>query len=382
MVAMPSLLEIDVDYMLDLMVRLLETPSPTGRTDDVMRLLGEEVEKLGLPVHLTRRGVMHATLSGNTELAHRVVVVHSDTIGAMVRDIKPNGRLQVIPVGTWAARFAEGARIRVYTDEPGNYLTGTILPLKSSGHAFDMEVDTQPVAWNNVEVRLDELVHTAEDVRERGVQIGDFVAVEAIPIISESGFINSRHLDNKAGIAAAMAAFKAMIESGREVPVTTSLVCTVSEEVGLGATNLGEEVSEALSIDAAVCAPGQHSREDVVNVAMHDQSGPFDYHLTRRMTAMCEHLGIPHERDIFTFYRSDIAAALEAGAEMRAALIGFGTDATHGWERTHVDGVRRIAELVAGYLQTPLLFAFDAKPRGEVAEFPIQEQELGLTLDQ
>ncbi|HUG83858.1 MAG TPA: osmoprotectant NAGGN system M42 family peptidase [Euzebya sp.] len=379
---MPSLLQIDVDYMIDLMVRLLETPSPTGRTDDVMKLLGEEVEKLGLPVHLTRRGVLHATLAGDTREAQRVVVVHADTIGAMVRDIKPNGRLQVIPVGTWAARFAEGARVRVFTDEPGRYLTGTILPLKSSGHAFDLEVDTQPVAWDNVEVRIDEHIDDAATIRAIGVQVGDFVAVESVPIISPSGFINARHLDNKAGIAAAMAGFRAMLDSGLEVPVTTSLVCTVAEEVGLGATNLGKEVAETVSIDAAVCATGQHSREDVVNVAMHDQSGPFDYHLSRRMTAMCAHLGIPHTRDIFTYYRSDIAAALGAGAEMRAALIGFGTDASHGWERTHVDGLTYIAQLIAGYLQTPLLFAFDVEFEGAVGEFPKQEQELGLILDQ
>ena len=114
---------------------------------------------------------------------------------------------------------------------------------------------------------------------------------------------------------------------------------------------------------------------------MHDQSGPFDYHLTRRMTAMCEHLGIPYTRDLFTYYRSDIAAALEAGAEMRAALIGFGTDASHGWERTHLDGLERVAQLVAGYLQVPFIFAFDAAPAGPVESFPEQEQEVGLVVD-
>ena len=220
-----------------------------------------------------------------------------------------------------------------------------------------------------------------EDVRALGIQIGDFVAPHALPYISDSGFINARHLDNKAGVAAAMAAFKAVKESGLPVPVTATLVCTVAEEVGLGATNLGPDVAETLSIDAAVVAPGQHSREDTVNIAMHDMSGPFDYHLTRRMDAMCRHLGIPYQRDLFTFYRSDIAAALEAGTEMRAALIGFGTDASHGWERTHIDGVERIAQLVAGYLQVPFIFAHDAEPVGPVETFPEQEQEVGLKVD-
>lgn len=381
MTRMPKLLDIDCSYMTDLLMRLLQTPSPTGRTDDIMKLLGEEVESLGLPVRLTRRGVLHATLAGTREDLTRVVVVHADTIGCMVKTIKDNGRLEVVPLGTWASRFAEGARVQIFLDEPGVSFSGTILPLKSSGHAFDVEVDTQPSAWNNVEVRIDEAVHTAADVQAMGVQVGDFVAIDAQPIVTSSGYINARHLDNKAGIAAAMAAFKAVIDAGLDIPVTASLVCTVAEEVGLGATNLGTDVAEALSIDAAVVAPGQHSREDTVNVAMHDQSGPFDYHLTRRMTAMCNHLGIPHTRDLFTYYRSDIAAALEAGAEMRAALIGFGTDASHGWERTHLDGIERVAQLVAGYLQVPFIFQFDVEPVGKVEAFPEQEQQVGLVVD-
>lgn len=377
----PKLLDIDRDYMIDLLVRLLKMHSPTGRTDEIMRLLGEEVEALGLPARLTRRGVLHATLPGARADLKRVVVVHADTIGCMVRTIKDDGRLCVVPIGTWSARFAEGARVTIFTDEPGVHYSGTILPLKSSGHAFDTEVDLQPVAWTNVEVRIDEVVESAADVEALGIQIGDSVAVDSVPIISRSGYLNARHLDNKAGIAAAMAAFKATKESGVEVPVTASLVCTVAEEVGLGATNLGPDVAETLSIDAAVVADGQHSREDTVNIAMHDMSGPFDYHLTRRMAAMCRHLGIPHRRDLFTFYRSDIAAALEAGAEMRAALIGFGTDASHGWERTHLDGVERVAQLVAGYLQVPFIFQFDAHAEGPVEAFPEQEQEVGLIVD-
>jgi peptidase M42 family hydrolase len=377
----PELLPVDRDYMVDLLLRLLRQPSPTGRTDEIMRMLGEEAEALGLPVRLTRRGVLHAALRGEQADLERAVIVHADTIGCMVKAIKPNGRLRVVPVGTWSARFAEGARVCVFTDEPGVHHTGTILPLKSSGHAFDTEVDLQPVAWDNVEVRIDERVEDAADVRALGIQVGDVVAVDSVPIISPSGFLNARHLDDKAGVAAAFAAFKAVLDAGVAVPVTASLICTVAEEVGLGATNLGPEVAECLSIDAAVVAEGQESREDTVNIAFHDMSGPFDYHLTRRMAAMAAHLGIPHRRDLFTFYRSDIAAALEAGAEMRAALIGFGTDASHGWERTHLDGVERVAELVAGYLQVPFIFQFDAAPSGPVEAFPEQEQQVGLVVD-
>ena len=377
----PKKLEIDTDYLQDLLMRLLSQPSPTGRTDEIMRMIGEEVDALGLPARLTRRGVLQATLAGEREDIRRAVIVHSDTIGCMVRDLKDNGRLEVIPVGTWSARFAEGARVKVFNDVPGQHYTGTILPLKSSGHAFDDEVNTQPVAWNNVEVRLDERVSTAADLADLGIAVGDFVAVDSNPVITPTGFVNARHLDDKAGVAAVLAGFKAVVDAGLDLPVTATFVCTVAEEVGLGATNLGADVAEAVSVDAAVCAPGQQSREDIVNIAMHDMSGPFDYHLTRRMTAMCEHLDIPHARDIFTYYRSDVAAALESGAEMRAALVAFGTDASHGWERTHLDGLERVAQLIAGYLQVPFIFAWDEAGGGPVEEMPEQEQEVGLVVD-
>lgn len=368
------LIPLDMDYIADVLMRLLRTPSPSGRTDEVMRLIGEEVERIGLPFELTRRGSLLARMEGEEASSARAIVVHSDTIGCMVKRLKPNGRLQVVPVGTFSARFAEGARVSIFTDDPERTYTGTILPLKASGHTFDTEVDTQPVAWDNLEVRIDEPVSSADQTRALGIDVGDFVAVDPNPVITPTGYVNSRHLDDKAGVAAALAAFKALRDAELEVPVTCSLSVTVAEEVGLGATNVGTDIAEAVSIDAALCAEGQQSREDMVNIALHDSSGPFDYHLSRRLIRICEDLAIPYRRDLFTYYRSDIAAALEAGAEMRAALIGFGTDASHGWERTHLDGLRRVAELVAAYVQTPLLFRSDTRPTGPLQDFPDQEQ--------
>jgi putative aminopeptidase FrvX len=125
-----------------------------------------------------------------------------------------------------------------------------------------------------------------------------------------------------------------------------------------------------VSVDNAVVAPDQASLETAVTIAMQDRSGPFDYHLTRKLQGLCAELDIAHVRDVFHHYRSDIATALEAGAEMRAALIGPGVDASHGYERTHLDGIRAVAELVAAYVQTPLTFAWDAKPRGPIEEYP------------
>jgi putative aminopeptidase FrvX len=150
---------------------------------------------------------------------------------------------------------------------------------------------------------------------------------------------------------------------------------TIAEEVGQGASHgLHADVAEMVSIDSAVVSPEQASDERAVNVGMMDSSGPFDYHLTRKLLRICDEMDIPTRRDVFSYYRSDIAAAIEAGAETRAALIGFGTDASHGHERTHLDGIRHIAELVSAYVQTPLTFEWDDEPRGQLEDFPKADQ--------
>lgn len=370
----PKLLPIDLDYLRDVLLRLLDTPSPSGRTDEVMHLIGDELRALDVPFTLTRRGALVADLAGEQDSPDRAVLVHSDTIGCAVKAVKGNGRLQVVPIGTFSARFAEGARVTIFAGDPDVSYTGTILPLKASGHTFGDEVDVQKVAWEQVEIRVDELVATEEDTRALGIEIGDFVALDPHPVITPSGFVNSRHLDDKAGVAAALGAFRAVVEHDVVLPVSAHLLVTIAEEVGQGASHgLEADVAEMVSVDNAVVAPGQNSRETGVNIAMQDSTGPFDYHLTRKLLRLCSELGIPHQRDVYRYYRSDIAAALDAGAATRASLVGFGVDASHGYERTHLEGIRNTAELVSAYLQTPLTFAWDRRARGELEDFPTQD---------
>jgi peptidase M42 family hydrolase len=372
---MTKLLPIDMDYVADVLVRLLRTPSPSGRTDEVMRLLGEEIEAIGLPFELTRRGSLVAQLEGEQYKSTRAVVVHSDTIGCMVKRLKPNGRLQVVPVGTFSSRFAEGARVTIFTDDEHKTYTGTVLPLKASGHTYGDEVDTQKISWANVEVRVDEFVSSAADLAALGICVGDFVAIDAYPQITPAGFVKSRHLDDKAGVAAVLGTFKALCDHGARLPVTTHLLITIAEEVGQGASHgLHADVAEMVSVDNAVIAPGQESTETAVNIAMMDSAGPMDFHLTRKLIRLCNDHDIPVRRDVYNHYRSDVAAAIESGAEMRAALVGFGVDASHGHERTHMDGIRRVAELLGVYLQSPLTFAWDDEPKGKLEDFPDAHQ--------
>jgi peptidase M42 family hydrolase len=360
---------IDSEYLLDVLLRLLFTPSPSGYTDRVVHLVCEELERMDVPFELTRRGAIRATLKGEAERPNKAVVAHIDTLGAMVKALKPNGRLQLVPVGHWNSRFAEGARCTLFTDH-GQH-RGTILPLKASGHTFGPEIDTQPTGWDYVEFRIDERVFNLEDLLRLGVHVGDFVAIDTSPEVTATGFINSRHLDDKAGAALLLAATKAVKEQGVELPVDCHPLFTISEEVGSGASAaLHQDVAEMLTIDNGTTAPGQNSSEFGATICMADMGGPFDYHLTHRIIQICQEFQIPHQRDVFKYYRSDSAAALEAGNDVRTALVTFGIDASHGYERIHQEALESIARLVAIYMQSPPLYARDRFEMGPRAGFP------------
>ena len=371
-----AMAEADRAWMIDTLLALLQTPSPAGRTDAVMQLIGDILDDFGVRFSLTRRGALTAELPGESTTTDRALVVHADTIGCMVRDLKDNGRLELIPVGTFSARFAAGARVRIFSDDPDDFVTGTVLPLKASGHAFGDEIDTQPTDWEHVEVRIDRKVSSREDLVRLGLKVGDFVALIASPELTADGFIVSRHLDGKAGVAIALTLAKHFCENKVVLPHRTMIMVTITEEVGHGASHgLPADVAELVSVDNAVCAPGQHSIEDGVTIPMADLHGPFDYHLTRKLCRLAEERGIPFARDVFRYYRSDAAAAIEAGAGTRAALVGFGLDGSHGWERTHIDSLEAAYGLLHAWLQTPLTFAkWDAKPSGKLRDFPSSKQ--------
>jgi peptidase M42 family hydrolase len=371
-----AMAEADRAWMIDTLLALLQTPSPSGRTDAVMQLIGNILDESGVPFSLTRRGALTAELAGESATTDRALVVHADTIGCMVRQLKENGRLELVPVGTFSARFAAGARVRIFSDDPDEFITGTVLPLKASGHAFGDEIDTQPTAWEHVEVRVDRKVSSRDDLVRLGLQIGDFVALIASPELTADGFIVSRHLDGKAGVAIALALAKNFAENKLVLPHRTMIMVTITEEVGHGASHgLPTDVAELVSVDNAVCALGQHSLEDGVTIPMADLHGPFDYHLTRKLCRLAEEQGIRCARDVFRYYRSDAAAAIEAGAGTRAALVGFGLDGSHGWERTHMNSLEATYNLLHAWLQTPLTFAqWDAKPSGKLRDFPSSKQ--------
>ena len=350
---LPRIPQIDDAWMKEQLAALLAIASPTGYTDTVVRHVCGVLESLGVAFDLTRRGAIRACIKGEDSAGARAIVSHLDTLGAQVRALKPNGRVSLAPIGTWSARFAEGARATLFTDH-GSY-RGTILPLKASGHTYNDEIDTQPVGWDHVELRIDAQAFSLGDLQALGVEVGDIVAIDPHPEFLDSGFIVSRHLDNKAGVAVMLAAIRALAETEQRPPVDTFWLFTVAEEVGHGAASiLLPDIASMVAVDNGTTAPGQNSSEFGVTIAMADQTGPFDYHLTRKMAALCKAYDIPMQKDVFRHYRSDSASAIEAGADVRTALVTFGVDASHGYERIHTHALTSLAALLSAYALSPV----------------------------
>nr|WP_298136956.1 osmoprotectant NAGGN system M42 family peptidase [uncultured Pseudomonas sp.] len=369
---MQHLPEPDLDYMQKVLLEMLAIPSPTGFTDTIVRYVAERLEEIGIPFEMTRRGTIRGTLKGKQNSPDRAVAAHLDTIGAIVRSVQDNGRLGLSPVGCWSSRFAEGSRVSVFTDT--GVIRGSVLPLMASGHAFNTEVDRLPISWDHVELRLDAYSATRADCESLGVSVGDFVAFDPLPEFTESGHISARHLDDKAGVAALLASLKAIVESGVEPEIDCHPLFTITEETGSGAAAaLPWDVSEFVGIDIAPVAPGQQSSEHAVSVAMQDSGGPYDYHLSRQLLRLAGEHEIPVRRDLFRYYHSDAQSAITAGHDIRIALLAFGCDATHGYERTHIDSLAALARLLSAYMLSQPVFASDAQPaQGSLERFSHQ----------
>ncbi|SFI42763.1 osmoprotectant NAGGN system M42 family peptidase [Aerobium aerolatum] len=351
-------MRIDQAYLAAQLKQLLSIDSPTGYTDRIVHYCSRELERLGLTPELTRRGAIRALRPGGTPMGARAIVSHLDTLGAQVKLIKECGRLELVSIGHWSARFAEGGRVTIYSEQ-GSF-RGTVLPLKASGHTFNEGVDTLPVGWDHVELRIDALTQSKAETRALGIDVGDFVAFDTNAEFLDNGYINARHLDDKAGVAIMLAAIEALQRHEVRTEVDTHWLFTIAEEVGVGAAAIvTPDIAAMVTVDNGTTAPGQNSKEFGVTIAMADQTGPFDYHLTKKLVDLCRENDIAFQKDIFRYYRSDSASAIEAGHDVRTALAAFGIDASHGYERIHAHALFSVASLIAAYAASPVRISRD-----------------------
>ena len=329
---------------------LLAIDSPTGYTADMEAEMRKRLAGFDVQVDTGHRGNVLATL-GQGE-PRRALAAHLDTLGAMVQQIRPNGRLELTPLGTWSARFAEGARATVVTT--GGHIRGTVLPLLSSGHAYNDDVDTQPVSWSQVELRLDLPTNSSAESQAAGIQPGDIVTIDPQPEFLSNGYLVSRFLDNKAAIACVLEMLYLMQEHGLQAAIPTCLAFTNAEEVGQGAGNcLPRTVTDLVSVDIAPVAPNQSSTEHHATLGFKDQSGPHHRGLLETLETLAQRHDIPTVRDVFRHYHSDCSSIQKAGYDTRTALLGFGTDSTHGYERTHMDSLVAVTRLMLAWTVTP-----------------------------
>lgn len=360
---------VDRQYLVKRLLEMLAIPSPTGFTDELSRYICKQLNQLGIDYQLTRRGTIIAKIPGQQQQLARTVANHLDTIGATVTQLKDNGRLALGPIGSWSSRFAEGGRVTVFSKKGA--FRGQVLPLLASGHAFNEKIDSLPIGWDYAEVRLNEAVHNAADLRSLGIQQGDFIAFDSDPELADNGYISARHLDNKAGASALLSALK-MIKENRITPaIDLFAIFTITEEVGTGAgASLEDKVTEFVGIDIGPVAVGQNAKETGVTLCAQDTSGPFDYHMLQKLKGMCQKYSIDYQVDVFRYYYSDANSAIKAGHDVREALITFGTDATHGYERTHVDSLESIARLIYHYVQSKPVYPMLSKDAASLPPKP------------
>jgi len=342
--------EIDLVYLVDCLMDLVRTPSPTGYTQKAVALAERAFASLGVQAERTNKGALVACVPGIADSRPRALSGHVDTLGAMVKEIKEDGRLKLTNVGGYMWQTVEGEYCTVHT-ESGADVTGTVLAHKTAVHTYGHELATLKHTAADVEVRLDARTTSKEETRALGIEIGDFVSYDPRATVTESGFVKSRHLDDKAGVAVMLAACKALCDGGWQPAQTTYFYISPYEEVGHGAASgIPDSVKELLVVDMGALGDGQNSDEYTVSICAKDSTGPYDLGMRRRLVSLCQEHEIPFRVDIYPSYGSDGSAALRAGADLIVGLIGPGVDASHAFERTHKDSLLHTARLCVAYL--------------------------------
>jgi putative aminopeptidase FrvX len=342
---------VDADYIERVLLDLCRIPSPTGMTAEAIAYVEREFAALGIQTRRTRKGALIATLEGADGAAgHRTLSAHVDTLGAMVAYIKETGRLQLSMIGGYAWNAIEGEYCIIHTQDDRRY-TGTVMVEAASNHVHGERTGKSERSAETMEVRIDARTRSAEDTRALGIEVGDFVSLEPRATIAGDGFIKSRHLDDKACVACVLGVARAL--SATKPAVTTHFFISNYEEVGHGASaGIPPQTEELIAVDmAAIGHKMQTSDEFSVTICVKDSSGPYDHALSSQLRQLATQHGIPFKVDIYRYYSSDASAALRAGGEFRAALIGPGVDASHSFERTHRESLVATTQLCLAYLQ-------------------------------
>lgn len=336
-----------INYIIQTIESLVNIPSPSGFTSQVVDFVKKEAESFGYLCEINRKGGLLITVPGRSEELVGLSA-HVDTLGAMIRSIDSDGTLRFTLIGGYTMHSVEGAYCQIHTRDGRTY-TGTILIKSSSVHSYD-DARTMERTDRNMLIRLDEIVKSKEDVLELGINSGDYVSFDAKFQYTDKGFVKSRHLDDKASVAVLLGVLKEMSEEQAVPEKTLKILISNFEEVGYGASYLPVGITEFLAVDMGAVGDDLNGSEYKVTICAKDSSGPYDYEMTNRLIALAKEREIDYVIDIFPHYSSDVSSALRAGNDIRGALIGQGVHASHGMERTHRLGLEHTFNLIKAYI--------------------------------
>ena len=340
---------------IDYLKKLTGIPSPTGFTREVADYLVKELERLGYKPIRTNKGGVNVIVKAKDDNKHRVVTAHVDTLGAMVRAVKADGRLKMAKIGGYPWNMIEGENCLVHVASTGKTVSGTILIHQTSTHVYK-DAGTAERTEDNMEVRLDAKVRNEKETRNLGIDVGDFISFDPRTTITDTGFIKSRFLDDKVSAAILLDLLRIYKEENLELPNTTHFMFSVFEEVGHGAnSNLPKEAVEYLAVDMGAMGDDQQTDEYTVSICVKDASGPYNYEFRNHLVQLAKGNDIQYKLDIYPYYGSDASAAMRAGAEVKHALLGAGIESSHSYERTHIDSVEQTYKMVDIYLRSELI---------------------------
>lgn len=342
------MIKFDLDLFKKIATDIFTCDSPTGYTDNVIKVIEGYVKEYGFDYKILNNGALEVFIKGNDSSKLVATSAHADTLGLMVRSIKGNGALALTTLGGPITATLDGEYCKVYTRDNKVY-SGTVISTSPATHVFP-DANSKSRSVDNLEVRLDEKVKNANDVKNLGINNGDIVCYDPKLTITDNGFLKTRFIDDKASVVILLMLLKYIKENNVTLKYDTKMYFVVYEEVGHGAASVDRNIDEFVTLDMGCVGLDLAGNEYAVSICAKDSGGPYDYELTTRLINMAKDNGLNYTVDIFPFYGSDIGAARRAGVDVKGALIGTGVAASHGMERTHIEGIENTLKLIYIYL--------------------------------
>ena len=337
------------DFAWDQASRLLAIDSPSGFTSMAAAWVQEAFAKLGFDARITRKGGVIIELGGKNENDGLLLEAHADTLGAMVAEIKGNGCLRLTSLGGMRPENAETENVRVYT-RSGAVIEGTCQLHNPSIHVNGSYGDAKR-SWDTMEIVLDEDVSSAADARKLGIEVGDIVCFDPRTRRTASGYLKSRFLDDKLSVGILLGFAKYLADNGIVPERRTWVHVTVYEEVGHGGSaSVPAGITEAISVDMGCVGDGLQCTEKQVSICAKDSGGPYSYEVVGKLIEAAKKMEADYAVDVYPYYGSDVEATLRSGVDIRHGLIGAGVFASHGYERSHIEGVYNTLKVLCGYL--------------------------------